>query len=190
MNQKPKEKTFLSRVLSRVSRVLSRVSLSDIIQIFIAFILVCTIVISAIVARNQLDRNAELAGNASWAGYVEAAINHPAMAAGYSKMKLDQISKLPPEERDAQEASYQWFVERMLFAGEEVLYATNDDPQWHLSIKLEAKKHLAILKQDYFTKDDFCLYRRPIRHILAELDQENPNLELKFASLKCPEIYD
>jgi hypothetical protein len=163
------------------------ISLSDKIQLFMAVILLATGMVSAFssikalsLTRKQIAETNEFAGNASWERFIEVAIANPKMAAGLN----------PSDLKSSEVVAYQWFVERMLFAGEQILYATKDDAQWRLSIKMESKRHLDLLATNYFTHGDFCTYRKSIRDILAELDRENPKKNLKFAELKCDPKYD
>ncbi len=175
---------------SKLMAIWRSVSLSDKIQIFMAAILLATGLVSAIssisalsLTRKQIAESNEFAANASWERFVEVAIENSEMAAGISN---DQLAKM----NVAQQAAYQWFLERMLFAGEQILYATDDDKQWHLSIKLESARHLPLLASEYFSRDDFCTYRAELRGVLVELDKENPNANLKFESIKCDASYD
>jgi hypothetical protein len=170
-----------------LSRSVAVMPLSDKIQIFMAAILLLTGMVAAYssitqlsLMRKQIAETNEFAGNASWERFVEVAIEHPEMAAGQDPSKLE----------GTEVAAYQWFVERLLFAGEQVLYATNNDPQWRLSIKIEAARHIPLLSSEYFGSDDFCTYRKSIRDILSELDIENRNQNLKFSSIKCDPKFD
>ncbi len=133
------------------------------------------------VSEQQFKIAAEQAGNASWERFVEVAINKPKMAAGLNLSTLNRQDVV----------AYQWFVERMLFAGEQILYATRDDPQWHASIAIETERHLDLLRTEYFTDFDFCTYRKEIRNLLIEVDNENYKNEARFLNIRCnPKFVD
>lgn len=108
--------------------------------------------------REQALLQREIAANGSWERYMEMASSRPQFAAG-----LDYTS-LPAEQKTA----YLWFVERMLFAGEQILGFDPNDAQWKLTIQIETRVHRSYLASDDFISESFCAYTVNLRTTLIE----------------------
>jgi hypothetical protein len=99
----------------------------------------------------------EIAANASWERYMEIASARPEFAAG-----LD-YGRAAPADRTA----YGWFVDRMLFAGEQILSFAPNDPQWTRTIQNEARAHKSYLESETFINGSYCDYTSRLRTTVA-----------------------
>lgn len=107
--------------------------------------------------RQQALLEREIAANGSWERYMELASQHPQFAAGL------EFASLTTERKTA----YLWFVERMLFAGEQVLGIDPSDRQWQLAIETEARIHRSYLASQEFLQESICSYTRALRQTLV-----------------------
>ena len=112
--------------------------------------------------RDQVALSREIASNASWEGYMELAFANPAMARG---LKLDSLS---PDDQER----YKWFVEKMLFSGEQILWYTPGDYQWRSTIKTEVSRHISYFESPEFLRTSNCDYIAETRAIIGELSQK------------------
>ena len=84
--------------------------------------------------RQDLYRSREVNARGAWDKYLEMAFENP-------KLALAEIEKFSSLEYE----KYEWFVSRMLYAGEEVLALTNDDRNWKGVIETQIGFHSAYL---------------------------------------------
>lgn len=122
--------------------------------------------------RQQALLEREIAANASWERYMELASEHPDFAAGLPYATLDLKQK----------TAYLWFVERMLFAGEQILTFDPNDKQWKLAIEIEARIHQSYLESHDFLSESICSYTIALRRTLvAAFAKTNTSLSQKMA---------
>jgi hypothetical protein len=110
--------------------------------------------------QSQAKLQRELAANASWQGYMDQAVRNPNLAEGtknYGNLTIDEKAK------------YAWFVERMLFAGEQIVTVMPDDELWKSSIQIEIKRHLSFLEHDDFLKDSLCDYEPRMAKLITSI---------------------
>ena len=100
----------------------------------------------------------EMAANASWERYMELASARP----------LDAVGRDFPSLSPVEQTSYFWFVERMLFAGEQILGFDPHDPQWRLTIAIEARQHASYLGSPQFLDESLCTFTVRLRQTLIE----------------------
>lgn len=100
----------------------------------------------------------EIAANGSWERYMELASSKPLLAAGQDYASLPPLKKV----------EYFWFVERMLFAGEQVLNIDPDDAEWQSVIQVEARRHSTYFGSRDFIFESMCGYMHKLRRTLAE----------------------
>lgn len=116
-------------------------------------------------AQSLLQR--EITANASWERYMELASDHPQLAGGLDYARLSRV----------QQIEYYWFVERMLFAGEQVLGVDPEDAQWKLTIQAEARQHPSYIGSPDFLVESICTYTQSLRLTLVEaFAREDPSL--------------
>jgi hypothetical protein len=133
------------------------------IQLAIVLVLLFTLAVSAWSAWSS-QRNARLlAADATWERYMELAFQYPNLESG----QIDFRDGNSPND-----VQYAWFVERGIFAGDQIMAIQPDDPQWQDAIAFEVERHKRYILSNTFlaespaTMSSFCTYRRPLRSLI------------------------
>jgi hypothetical protein len=154
------------------------------IQRFIAAVLLVAAII-ALLSMCTSERTARLAqADATWERYMEFAFQNPGLETGNFNFR-DGTS--PADVR------YAWFVERGLFAGDQIVAIAPDDPQWQDAIAWEVDRHKRYILSNTFLLDSpprmssFCTYRRHLRDIIVRTLGSDPRAarRLNVAETRC-----
>lgn len=113
--------------------------------------------LSAGQSREQSALQREIAANGSWERYMEMASGKPHLAIGREYTKLSAVEKV----------EYVWFVDRMLFAGEQALTFDPGDTEWQLAVQTEAARHTSYLGHPDFLVESMCSFTRDLRMTVA-----------------------
>lgn len=89
---------------------------------------------------------------------MELASSNPSLEVGKDYPTLDRFQKV----------EYMMYVERMLFAGEQVLTFDPEDTEWRLSIQMEARRHSSYLRSHDFLSESLCGFTRNLRRTLIQ----------------------
>jgi hypothetical protein len=98
----------------------------------------------------------------SYRSYLTLAVEYPELASvkSYADIKADYLKN----ER------YQWFIAYLLAAGEKILDAVGNDPDWIATVKLNLGYNKEYLSNfDYFTDAQLNCYDQPLRKLVYEM---------------------
>jgi hypothetical protein len=125
-----------------------------------------------------------MAADATWERYMELAFQYPNLESGNVNFH---------DGTSAEDVQYAWFVERGLFAGDQIMAVEPDDPQWQDAIAWEVERHKRYILSNTFLLDSpagmssFCTYRRPLRSIIIQTLRSDPRAarRLDIAEARC-----
>lgn len=166
----------------RAHRILRHANL---IQLLIVTVMLFTAVLSAWSAWYAHHSAQLLAADATWERYQELAFQFPELEAGQVNF---QDSDSRPED-----VRYAWFVERGLFAGDQIMDAEPDDPQWQDAIVWEVQRHRRYITSNMFLVDtpqamsSYCTYRAAVRNLIRRALQGDvpATRRLEAAEARC-----
>lgn len=119
-------------------------------------------------SRAHLER--EMAANGSWERFMELSSEKPKFAAGFGK---EEYQKIDVDQRN----SYIWFVERMLFASEQILSYDPSDAEWQLAIQEQARVHASYIQSNEFLDNSICSYTAQLRNVVANAFKDSSPLD-------------
>ena len=109
--------------------------------------------------RDQVSLTREVAQYQAWRVWMDKIDEKPEWSFGIDFGKLSRADQI----------KYIWYVERLLFAGEEILWYTPKDYQWESTVKFQLSYHKSYLESSEFVEESFCDYTSPIRKIIVQV---------------------